>query len=214
MQGNEARAARCGNRPPYAQEVRLHRLPVFLADRYAARADARRRRHVPRRVALNMGTGGVDLDDWINLDETKPGDLLARVPPIPVRSSSVDEIMLSHVLEHLPFYAGVELLRECRRVLMDDGEVTVIVPDMRAVHLAHVTGQISNRHLNDFFVHSYMQESHHRWSYDWPTLRDVLRENGFPHVRRINRFHDPRLFASAWFQVACVASPTRRGRAN
>lgn len=187
--------------------MRPQRLPIFLLDRYAARANRRRRPHIPRRVALNVGTGGVDLEGWINLDETKPGDLLARVPPLPIRSGSVDEIMLSHVIEHMPMDAGAALVRECRRILRDDGEMTVIVPDMKAVHLAHLMGQITNQHLNDFFVHSYVQESPHRWSYDWPSLRSLLQSNGFPNVRRVSRFNDPRLFASAWFQVACVATP-------
>lgn len=188
--------------------MRPQRLPIFLLDRYASRADRHRHPHHPRGVALNIGTGGVDLEGWINVDETKPGDLLARVPPLPIRSDAIDEIMLSHVVEHMPLDAGATLIRECRRVLRDDGELTVIVPDMKAVHLAHLTGQITNRHLNDFFVHSYIQESRHRWSYDWTSLRGLLQANGFPHVVRINRFHDPRLFASAWFQVACVAAPS------
>lgn len=199
--------SRAGSRP-YDPGMRPKRLPRYLADRYAERAERRRPRHRPRRIAVNIGTGGVDLAGWINLDETKPGDVIARVPPLPLRTGRVDELMLSHVLEHLTFDDGNVLLQECRRVLKQGGEMTVIVPDMKAVNVAYLTGQISNRELNDLFVHSYVQESLHRWSYDWRTLRQALIDSGFPEIRRINRFNDPRLFAPAWYQVACVATRT------
>lgn len=180
-------------------------LTLRVLDRYGAYVERTRARSIPSRVGLNIGTGGVDLPGWINIDETKPGDILARVPPLPVRDASVSDVMMSHVLEHMPQDAGIGLLAEVYRVLALGGEVTVIVPDTRAIALFYLLGGVDNFQLNDLYLYSYCQESHHQWSYDWNTVRSLLVDAGFTSITRINRFTDPRLMAPAWFQVAGVA---------
>ena len=99
--------------------------------------------------ALNIGTGGHDLVGWVNLDETKPGDVLARVPPAPFRDECFDEILMSHVVEHMTLDDGRALMKECHRILKPGGVVTVIVPDGKIVSLAYLAGQIDNWQLND-----------------------------------------------------------------
>jgi predicted SAM-dependent methyltransferase len=180
-------------------------LPLRILDRYGAYVERTRLRQRPQRIGLNIGTGGVDLPGWVNIDETKPGDILAHVPPLPIRDASVTDVMMSHVLEHMPKDAGIILLAEVYRVLESGGELTIIVPDTPTIALLYLLGGLSNFQLNDLFLYSYCQESHHQWSYDWPTVEALLLEAGFTSIKRINRFTDPRLMAPAWFQVAGVA---------
>jgi predicted SAM-dependent methyltransferase len=184
---------------------RFSRLPLWLVDRYAVWCNARRETYVPTGLALNIGTGGVDLGGWLNLDESKPGDLLAHVPPIPLKSQSVDEVMLSHVVEHMPSADGALLLAECRRILCPGGSIYIIVPDMATVFWAWRARQITTESLNDFHIYSYCQESPHRWCYDWRSIRDLVTDAGYLDVQRLNRFRDPRLFSSAWYQIALSA---------
>ena len=184
---------------------RLNRLPIWLLHEYGQWCARHREEHQPAGVGLNIGTGGRDLPGWINLDETKPGDLLAVVPPIPFRDRAFDEVMLSHVIEHVNDAEAHDLLRECHRVLKPGGEITVVVPDARAFSLAYILGQISNRELNDLYIYSYCQESQHRWSYDWNTLAQLVVSTGFRDIRRISRFRDPRLMAPAWYQLGLTA---------
>lgn len=181
------------------------RLPRYLADRYSSRANGARARYAPPAPALNIGTGGVDRVGWVNIDETKPGDLLARVPPIPIRTGSVREIYLGHVLEHLDIGKGLALLKECRRVLQIGGTICVVTPDTRAITLAYLLHQVGNRELNDLYIYSYAQESPHRWCYDYPTLAALVAEAGFVEARKINRFREPRLVESAWYQTGLIA---------
>jgi predicted SAM-dependent methyltransferase len=184
---------------------RLARLPIWAVSKYCERAG--RGWHPPAAtgLALNIGTGGHDLVGWVNLDETKPGDVLARVPPVPFGNERFDEILMSHVVEHMTLDDGRALMKECHRILKPSGVVTVIVPEGKIISLAYLAGQVDNWQLNDLYVYSYCQESPHRWLYDRRTLTQILTEAGFVGVRRLNRFTSDRMMAPAWFQVGLAA---------
>jgi predicted SAM-dependent methyltransferase len=189
---------------------RLARLPVWAVTKYCERIGRNWHSLEASGLALNIGTGGHDLTGWVNLDETKPGDVLARVPPAPFRDECFDEILMSHVVEHMTLDDGRALIRECHRILKPGGVVTVIVPDAKIISLAYLAGQLGNETLNDLYVYSYCQESQHRWFYDRRTLNQLVTDAGFVGLRRLNRFTDARMMAPAWFQVgvAAVKPPT------
>jgi len=184
---------------------RLARFPIWAVSKYCERTG--RSWHPPDAsgLALNIGTGGHDLAGWVNLDETKPGDVLARVPPAPFRDECFDEILMSHVVEHMPLDDGRALMKECHRILKPGGVVTVIVPDGKIISLAYLAGQIDNWKLNDWLLYSYCQESQHRWLYDRRTLNQLVADVGFVELRRLNRFTDIHMMAPAWFQVGVSA---------
>lgn len=184
---------------------RLARLPVWTITKYCEWAGRRWRPPEGAGRALNVGTGGKDLVGWVNLDETKPGDVLAQVPPFPFRDECFDEILLSHVVEHMPFDDGRALMKECHRILRPGGAVTVIVPDAKIISLAYLAGQVSNETLNDLYVYSYCQESQHRWFYDRRALNQLVADAGFVGLRRLNRFTDVHMMAPAWFQMGLAA---------
>jgi predicted SAM-dependent methyltransferase len=85
-------------------------------------------------VKLNLACGHVILpaeDGWINLDRLDgPGiDVVADVPPIPLEDSSVDHILASHFLEHVPNGRPIiDLMNECHRILEPGGTMHVEVP--------------------------------------------------------------------------------------
>ena len=184
---------------------RLARFPIWAVNKYCEHAGRGWRPPAASGLALNIGTGGHDLVGWVNLDETKPGDVLARVPSAPFRDECFDEILMSHVVEHMALDAGRALMKECHRILKPGGVVTVIVPEGKIISLAYLAGQVDNWQLNDLYVYSYCQESQHRWLYDRRTLTQILTEAGFVGVRRLNRFTSDRMMAPAWFQVGLAA---------
>ena len=194
---------------------RLTRFPLWAVNRYGQFAGRGWRPPTAVGLGLNIGTGGHDLAGWVNLDETKPGDVLARVPPIPFREGCFDEILMSHVVEHMKLDDGRALMKECHRILKPGGVATVIVPDAKIISLAYLTGQIDNWALNDWLVYSYCQESPHRWFYDRQTLNQIVIDAGFVGLRRLNRFTDNRIMAPAWFQTGLVAAkPSTSTSAN
>jgi predicted SAM-dependent methyltransferase len=83
-------------------------------------------------LKLNLGCGEVHLEGWVNIDvESEKADLKHDLrKPIPCGDNTVDFIYSEHFIEHLTAREGVELLRECRRVLRPGGVVRVATPSL------------------------------------------------------------------------------------
>lgn len=143
-------------------------------------------------LRLHLGSATNRLPSWVNVDLLRPGRALDLYwdlrRPLPFEDASVDAIFAEHLLEHLPFTAGVRLLRECRRVLRQSGIVRVGVPDLDR-YIASYLGQDDiiervrpgrpTRALalgEPFFLYG------HRCMYDFETMRHALLGAGFTHV--------------------------------
>ncbi|MCX5704297.1 MAG: methyltransferase domain-containing protein, partial [Candidatus Omnitrophica bacterium] len=111
-------------------------------------------------MKVNLGCGPVGKDDWFNIDwgilaflhasplflkvlmalrllppeySIKwPGNLMLRDcrRKLPFEDSSVDYIYTSHFLEHLKRFEAEKVLKECHRVLKDEGILRIVVPDL------------------------------------------------------------------------------------
>lgn len=83
---------------------------------------------------LNVGCGTHRAPaPWVNTDtretdNTHPDVIVAPAAPFPFDDGSCDRVLLSHVLEHVPWPAIPAFLAEVRRVL--DGELLVVGPDV------------------------------------------------------------------------------------
>jgi len=96
-----------------------------------------------------MGCGRDIRDGWINIDKYPVDERVVcmdfNLLPLQFKSDSVDEILLSHVLEHIidPFY----FIMECHRILKKDGVLRVVLPSGMMANLAHR----SMGHGKDYF---------------------------------------------------------------
>ena len=85
---------------------------------------------------LNLGCGQRFHSDWENVDFL-PGGSSVRTHDlrkgIPFPDLSFDVVYHSHVLEHFSKVEGMQLLRQCHRVLRVDGIVRVAVPDLEQI---------------------------------------------------------------------------------
>ncbi len=82
---------------------------------------------------LNVGCGRDILKDWINLDcISMPGiDIVADIDqckdkPLPFDDNSIDEFLLSHVIEHL--HNPLPLMQELYRIATPDAVALIKVP--------------------------------------------------------------------------------------
>jgi len=88
-------------------------------------------------MKLNLGCGSVILKDFVNVDKFdfyKPNiihDL--EVFPYPFQDNSVDEIILSHVLEHIGQIPDVfnEIIKELYRICRNSSLINITVPHPR-----------------------------------------------------------------------------------
>ncbi len=86
-------------------------------------------------MKLNLGCGSQILDGWVNVDKFGTPDQVFDLEtfPWPWADNSVDEILLSHVLEHLGQspQAFIAIMRELYRVACDGATVHIRVPHPR-----------------------------------------------------------------------------------
>lgn len=84
-------------------------------------------------MKLNLGCGRNTLDGWTNLD-CRPGDRIDYVADLekvatdnlPFWSDSVDELLLSHVIEHI--HNVLPLMEELHRIAKPNALLTIRVP--------------------------------------------------------------------------------------
>src|SRR5688500_68383 len=87
---------------------------------------------------LHLGCGPVALPGWLNIDNLPyPGvdrvlDVTAGLP-----FEDVQFVFAEHFIEHLELDAAMALMRECRRVLRDDGVLRLSTPNLDWVWASH-----------------------------------------------------------------------------
>jgi predicted SAM-dependent methyltransferase len=170
-----------------------------------------------RTQRVHLGCGGDVRPGWLNIDY-RPGapvgydpasgflnyDLRQGLPGLDDRS--VDMIFSSHFFEHLRHEEAINLMRECRRVLRDDGVARFQMPDFkggfrayadndeeylataRDVHkmvdhmpeYARNFADITSRGVYEYYTHKYI--------WDQENLSKALLANGFSEVIEVE--HD------------------------
>jgi predicted SAM-dependent methyltransferase len=200
--------------------LRQGRLEVTAA--FLHRTAVVRARCLPaEQLKLELGSGWQRKPGWVHIDlMNRQADLrLDLRRPLPFQTGAAQEIHSEHFLEHLQYLEGLALLRECFRVLANDGRLDIGVPNLLPSLKAYVAEDRSHfarsvawetengcwhepawsatpmQRLNYMF----RQNGEHRFIYDFETLRLALGEVGFGSVER--RKFDPNR-----------DSETRRGR--
>lgn len=149
---------------------------------------------------LELG-GGFNPQHRPNLDIQKIVGLVdvlgdAR-KPLPFRNDCLDHVYLAHLIEHMWWRTGENLLREVWRILKEGGKMEVVCPDLEALCRQYqaegltdrVSGAFCGGHNNDWDIHYAV--------YDESTLRTVMTRAGFKIVEvtrvRANRFGIPEI---------------------
>lgn len=143
---------------------------------------------------LHLGCGPNVLPGWGNLDVAGgPGSIRHDLrQPLPKSDSSVRYIYTEHFIEHIEREDGARLMRECRRVLTEDGVLRVSTPDLRFIVHEYESGQLDEWADMDWRPTSscrLLNESMRLWGhvflYDEAELRQMLGEAGFRSVHRV-----------------------------
>jgi len=107
------------------------------------------------KLKLNLGSGPKLLPGYENVDLDAEGavhqDIVEYLQQC--KYASVDEVILSHILEHLPYEKETALFKELPRILAPGATVHIQVPD-----LAWVCEQFANAYESEF---EWYQPGHH-----------------------------------------------------
>ena len=140
-------------------------------------------------IRLNLGCGNYPMEDFINIDQSRDvnPDLLIDATDLPYYPNSVDEIYCGHLLEHLTWEEGQRALKHWLSILKPGGEIRVVVPnfDVLAAIYFQTPTPAEMKHLNDYFIYSYVQESLHRYFYSAGLLKEAMETAGFKRVERL-----------------------------
>jgi SAM-dependent methyltransferase len=151
---------------------------------------ARRRARVLGRrpeLRLHLGSGGNNLDGWINVDLVGArADVewdLRR--PLPFADEVAEAVFLEHVLEHMTVEDAITVLAHCRRVLVPGGLVRVGVPDAGLYATDYVKRKGTLEELRPgrptpmLALSEVFQEHGHLSAWDGETLCLVVSEAGY-----------------------------------
>lgn len=138
-------------------------------------------------MKLHIGSGPQILEGWLNIDNLPyPGvdrvlDVTEGLPFEDVRF-----IFAEHFIEHLSFDAAMNLMRECRRVLHEDGVLRLSTPNLDWVWASHYKKvmTVEEAVLACFAINRAFRGWGHQFLYNEITLRSLLLDAGFAEVVR------------------------------
>lgn len=136
---------------------------------------------------LHIGSGPEILAGWVNIDNVRyPGvdvvlDVTGGLPFKDVRF-----IFAEHFIEHLDLNAAMYLLRECRRVMRDDGVLRLSTPNLDWVWATHyrVDAPEASAVEGCFRLNRAFRAWGHQFLYNEASLRALLHDAGFATVTR------------------------------
>jgi len=97
------------------------------------------------KLKLNLGGGYIYIKGFkrVDIDPATQPDFLLDVRDLKtIKTNSVEEIIASHILEHIPPNDTFRTLREWYRVLKPGGRILIIVPDCGWAMRMWVKGRI------------------------------------------------------------------------
>jgi hypothetical protein len=135
-------------------------------------------------LKLHIGCGTTPLPGWTNLDIAPyPGvdtvlDVRSGLP-----FENVAFIFAEHFIEHLTLAEGLAFMRECRRVLQDDGVLRLSTPNLDWVWLTHYKSPDAMTTQEQLFGCLEINRAFHGWGHRFlfnpGTLSAALRSSGF-----------------------------------
>jgi len=202
---------------PITSYTRFHQ----LFNRFVTPLILNRPLFVPRRLVsgkeyLQVGCGYNIYEDFINMDiEWKPKVIPWDIStidrhPYPIPDGSLQGIYTEHCLEHIPFGATVNNLKEFHRLLRPGGTLRIAVPDGELfidLYNRHRQGEKvkipcpDDRHEPTPMISiNRIARSHgHQFMYDFETFAYLLHQAGFKDVKkeRFRQGRDPRLLVDS-----------------
>ena len=143
----------------------------------------------PDKVRLNLGCSTYYIPGFTNIDQFEKfhPDLVADVRNLPYGPDTVDEIYAGHLLEHLTWDEGQAALKHWWTVLKKGGVIRITVPnfDLLAKRYLAAPTAAAMRFMNDWYIYSYVQDSHHRYTYGPALLKEAMTLAGFGDIEEV-----------------------------
>lgn len=136
-------------------------------------------------ICLDLGSGSNVKSGYVGLDLRTSGvDVFGKLP---YSDNSVSKIWASHILEHESHRRTVEVLQEWRRVLVPNGIIEIVVPNLYHDSLLVIMSEILKRDTANLpeviFAHQDYEYSYHKTAFTKSLIRSTLIQAGFRDVK-------------------------------
>lgn len=148
---------------------------------------------------LHLGCGHSYIDGWLNTDYWRYHDNCVYLDVrdrFPFVDSSIDFVFAEHVIEHVDYFDGLHMLRECYRVLCPGGVLRVVTPDFCTLLQLYLQSTESGRSYVSWIMENFLPDIasnynsvfavnnafynwNHRFVYDQDVLRESMHKAGF-----------------------------------
>jgi predicted SAM-dependent methyltransferase len=163
---------------------------------------------------LHVGCGDHLLPGWLNADILPGANTIAldATRRFPFPANSFDYVFSEHMIEHIPYESGRDMLTEIFRVLKPGGRVRVATPDLQflidlyrrdktPVQQAYIVWSAATfagsglPPTDAVVINNFFREWGHQFIYDEKTLTALMQNVGFGSVIRISvgQSSDPNL---------------------
>lgn len=152
---------------------------------------------------LQIGAGPIALPGWLGTDFWPSATVafLDATKPFPMEDRTFDYIHSEHMIEHITWFEGLAMLRECSRVLKPGGKLRVATPDLMVITrlYGYEEGSIADKYIRTttdqylqgiahyragFVINSAFYRWGHKFVYDGDLLGLALQECGFVDIKR------------------------------
>jgi predicted SAM-dependent methyltransferase len=164
-----------------------------LAKQYIIRSEVRK---------LHLGCGWNLLPGWLNMDHLprcREALYLDVRRPFFFHEETFDYIFSEHMIEHMSYHDGLNMLSECQRVLKKGGRVRISTPDLSFLVKLYCDHKSSLQReyiawSNSTFledppkdnevsvINNFMRSWGHTFIYDEATLRTAMTQSGFTNI--------------------------------
>ena len=153
---------------------------------------------------LEIGACGTLRPGWFSTDlNARPGVMaMDATKPFPIPRGSFDFIYSEHMIEHISFNDGQNMLRECHRILKPGGRIRIVTPSLGFLLRVIGTdaGELEKCYMNwsiamfvpeakiqtpAVFINNFVRAWGHTFIYDEATLAASLSDAGFTNFWRM-----------------------------
>jgi hypothetical protein len=149
-----------------------------------------------QQIKFNMGCGQDKIDGYMGVDMYgDAADIKQDIMKLDMPEACADEIMASHVIEHIPQHRAPEVLSKWHATLKDGGKLVLETPDLEALCRDFIEQDGEAKHTTAMcmfgayvdHVTAETQEkgalSPHLWGYTPKTLASLVEHVGFKDVQ-------------------------------
>ena len=130
--------------------------------------------------------------EWLKKNTIEYADASTKIPLL---DNSVITLYSSHMFEHLSRDGGVRFLQEVKRVLVSDGIVRIVIPDLEKAISRYNKEKNADEFMENILVSAppisslidkvrliFSGYRHHQWMFDGDSLAKLMKSQGFRNV--------------------------------